>query len=103
MAERTRRENCFNDVTKAKEHRPTDKPDWKLFSVVDPDGSVYFTWAGGGGVALSNVVYDLGWRSKQVESVSKEEVSSKVAMLSEKERQELIAELTSHSKKKVSA
>src|SRR5690242_18705009 len=76
--------------------------EWSVWRIAGPTGEEYFIWSGSGGVALSQVVMDLGWsvglatskRSKPVD------IKASLSAMSDEERAALFAEFGVSTTKK---
>ena len=57
-----RKDRCiFDSYEDAKENPPRDKPEWRIYRIVDPTGKEFFIYSGSSGPALCQVTGHVGW------------------------------------------
>src|SRR5438105_2085322 len=85
---------AFETEEAARQAKPSNVK-WKLFRVVAPGGTTYWTWAGGGDSALVQVAKSKGFAvSTAGAAPTRERVAGMLAQLSPEDRAALMGQFT---------
>ena len=78
-----------------------NKKEWSVFRCESPTGEEYFTWSGGGGVALTQVVQSVGWSVGLATSKrGKMDIKAVLAAMDPAQRDEILAQFKKTKKVK---